>query len=102
MCGCLLENGWNFGILVNIFFNNLWELDFLCYVQCLMSSFFEYQGWIIFEVIEIFMMQDFVNFLNVLCLLYDNGIFVLIDDFGFGYLLLFYIKQLLVNEIKID
>ncbi len=54
------------------------------------------------EITETAMMADPVRALTILNALNDMGIVLSIDDFGTGYSSLAYIKQLPVNELKID
>lgn len=45
-----------------------------------------------FEIIEGMVMDDFKEVIIIMCLLSVCGIYLVMDDFGMGYLLLVYLK----------
>ncbi len=54
------------------------------------------------EITESAIMEDPMRAMNILTTLHNMGIMLSIDDFGTGYSSLMYLKQLPVNQIKID
>jgi len=54
------------------------------------------------EITESAIMEDPMRAMSILTALHDMGIMLSIDDFGTGYSSLMYLKQLPVNQIKID
>lgn len=87
---------------INISAKNLLEADLYDYlVQGLDSKSIPHEC-LVLEITETAMMIDPDNALQVLTRLHDSSIQVSIDDFGTGYSSLAYLKQLPVDEIKID
>ncbi len=59
----------------------------------------EYLG---LEITETTAISDIEYTINVLNKLKDLGVFVIMDDFGTGYSSLKYLREMSINEIKID
>ena len=59
-------------------------------------------NWLGLEITEEMLMKDAKRCLKVLTLLHDLGIALSIDDFGKGYSSLSYLKQLPIDNLKID
>ncbi len=59
----------------------------------------EYLG---LEITETVAVSDIDHTINVLKELKELGVFVIMDDFGTGYSSLSYLKEMSIDEIKID
>jgi EAL domain-containing protein (putative c-di-GMP-specific phosphodiesterase class I)/GGDEF domain-containing protein len=98
----LREMGFELFIAVNISAINLKERHFPRVVQEALQKYKIPPGLLTLEVTETAMMDDPVRALSALQELNSLGVRLSIDDFGTGYSSLAYIKQLPVQEIKID
>ncbi len=98
----LREMGFELSMAVNISAINLKEKHFPRVVQEGLEKYKIPPGLLSLEVTETAMMDDPVRALAALRELNSLGVRLSIDDFGTGYSSLAYIKQLPVQEIKID
>ena len=98
----LREMGFDLTVAVNISAINLKEKNFSRIVQEGLQKYKIPPSLLSLEVTETAMMDDPVLALSALRELNSLGIRLSIDDFGTGYSSLAYIKQLPVQEIKID
>lgn len=96
------EEGLNLTMAINISAKNLLEADLYQHLISLLDKYKIPHSCLILEITETAMMIDPDNALAVLTRLHDSDIHVSIDDFGTGYSSLAYLKQLPVDEIKID
>ena len=98
----LREMGFELSVAVNISAINLKERHFPRVVQDGLEKYKIPPAMLSLEVTETAMMDDPVRALAALQELNALGVRLSIDDFGTGYSSLAYIKQLPVQEIKID
>ncbi len=96
-----LELGHNIKIAINISTKTLMNPDFIEQVQTRITDF-TLSRRIIFEITESLFLSDNDYVLDVLTRIRSLGIELSIDDFGTGYSSLSRLKQLPVNELKID
>ena len=89
-------------IAVNLSANVLYEPELIGRIESAMSIWNIPAERLVLEVTESAMMRDPAGSLDTLCRLSRLGITVSIDDFGTGYSSLAYLKQLPVEELKID
>jgi diguanylate cyclase (GGDEF)-like protein len=89
-------------VAVNISAANLHDRRFPREVKQLLRKFQVDPSWLELEITESTIMKDSVRGLEVLDELAGIGVRLSIDDFGTGYSSLAYLKQLPVQEIKID
>ena len=98
----LREMGYELSVAVNISAINLKEKNFPMVVQEGLNKYNIPPALLSLEVTETAMMDDPTRALSALQELNGLGVRLSIDDFGTGYSSLSYIKQLPVQEIKID
>lgn len=101
-CKALDEVGCDATVSVNISAMNLREPDFCEAVCRLLESNHVAARRLVLEVTETAAMQDPKRSLSALAALQAAKVRLSIDDFGTGHSSLAYIRQLPVNEIKID
>lgn len=89
-------------IAVNLSARNLLDMQFADQLAVALQSVPQAARRLCLEITETAMMADPVRALTILNALNDMGVTLSIDDFGTGYSSLSYIKQLPVNELKID
>jgi len=94
--------GYNIKVAVNLSARNLHDTQLPDYVGRLMKAWEVIPDWLVFEITESAIMSDPISAMETLTRLHKMGINLSIDDFGTGYSSLSYLKQLPVNEIKID
>lgn len=100
--GKLQQQGHDLVVAVNISALNLKDKDFPQQVQQALTKHNVSSQHLALEVTESAMMDDPKSALVILKQLNQLGIRLAIDDYGTGYSSLAYIKQLPVQEIKID
>jgi len=98
----LREKGYQLSVAVNLSARNLQEQDILNFLQEMLEKHQLPASALVLEVTETAMMQDPDHALQTLKRISDMGIALSIDDFGTGYSSLAYLKQMPVQEIKID
>lgn len=89
-------------VAVNLSTANLLDLQFDSAVAGLLSAYNIPSALLRLEVTESTLMSDTARALEVLTRLSNLGVGLSIDDYGTGYSSLAYIKQLPMDEIKID
>lgn len=89
-------------IAVNLSTANLLDLQLDAAVAGLLGAYNIPSALLRLEVTESTLMSDTAQALEVLTRLSNLGVGLAIDDYGTGYSSLAYIKQLPVDEIKID
>ncbi|MDH5184337.1 MAG: EAL domain-containing protein [Gammaproteobacteria bacterium] len=94
--------GHSLRVAINISAHNLKEPDFVLNVQKIIAARTMSVDYLSFEITENAMMSNPVIATKMLKEFDDMGIHLAIDDFGTGYSSLAYLKQLPVNEMKID
>jgi diguanylate cyclase (GGDEF)-like protein len=97
-----LDAGLDLTVAVNLSARNLLEGDLPEHVADLLLRRGVPAGRLILEITESTIMEDPQHALAVLTRLSEMGVRLAIDDFGVGYSSLSYLKQLPVDEIKID
>lgn len=91
-----------FNIAVNLSVHNLHDATLLDQVKCLVKNYNMPPSCLTMEITESDIMTDPIRAKEILESLNLMGIILSIDDFGTGYSSLSYLKQLPVEEIKID
>jgi diguanylate cyclase (GGDEF)-like protein len=95
--------GWRIRVSVNISARDLQQGDALVqYISAALAKSELPAGMLCLEITESGLMEDPASAQTTLRKLRDLGIMTSIDDYGTGYSSLAYIKQLAVNELKID
>jgi EAL domain-containing protein (putative c-di-GMP-specific phosphodiesterase class I) len=89
-------------IAVNLSMRNLQDPHLPDMVNELLRKWGGQPDWLVLEITESSLMADPSRALVVLERLRDMGLRISIDDFGTGYSSLAYLRQLPVNELKID
>jgi len=89
-------------VAVNLAPENLQDGPLLKTVMDLLARSDTLPEWLTVEVTETAMMADPVRIRTVLTRLHDLGVRLSIDDFGTGYSSLAYLKDLPVDEVKVD
>jgi diguanylate cyclase (GGDEF)-like protein len=97
-----LEQGLSVPMAVNISARSLLDAGFPDRVLAALSARRIPPASLILEITETTIMEDPAHALAALQRLHDAGVYLSIDDFGTGYSSLAYLKQLPVDEIKID
>lgn len=87
---------------INISSRNLHDLDFPNQIENLMHEYLAEPQKFILEITESAIMEDPQQACKSIQTLADLGFKISIDDFGTGYSSLTYLKNLPVNELKID
>lgn len=101
-CAKFWEKGLCLRMSVNLSAKNLQEPGLPEFVRDLIQHHRLPANYLVLEITETAMMLDPNQALITLNKLHDLGVYLSIDDFGTGYSSLAYIKQLPVQEIKID
>ncbi len=96
------DAGLDLSISVNLSTRNLLDRDFPNQVAALLKRWGMGPEWLELEVTESSMLANPTRAKAVLNELHDLGLRLSIDDFGTGYSSLSYLRQLPVDEIKID
>jgi diguanylate cyclase (GGDEF)-like protein len=96
------RSGMEITVAVNISAANLHDPRFPREVKQLLRRWKVDPSWLELEITESSIMKDSARGLAVLGELSEMGVRLSIDDFGTGYSSLAYLKQLPVQEIKID
>ncbi len=96
------RNNTNLRVSVNLSAKNLQETELSAHIMNLIQKYDVSPYSLALEITETAMMLDPVRALKIMEALHEYGIRLCIDDFGTGYSSLAYLKQLPVDEIKID
>lgn len=97
-----MRRGYHLKVSVNLSAKNLQERDLVSQLLMLLDRYDLPPSYLVLEITETAMMFDPNRALETLRRINECGIGLSIDDFGTGYSSLSYLKQLPVNEIKID
>nr|WP_020668468.1 EAL domain-containing protein [Amycolatopsis nigrescens] len=97
-----LDEGLRIGAAVNLSVRNLADLDFPNKVVRALDKFGVPPELLTFELTESGVMADPQKALPILRELHALGIVLAVDDFGTGYSSLAYLRQLPVDQVKID
>jgi len=87
---------------VNISYHQIIKDDFVENVEKILKEFSIPPSKICFEITENILVKDFEETRKILQYLKSIGISISIDDFGTGYSSLSYLRELPIDEIKID
>jgi diguanylate cyclase (GGDEF)-like protein len=98
----LADQGFNLSLSINISTINLNDNDFADYTISLFQKYQVAPENIILEITETAVSSNVFNMIKILQKIKNTGVKISIDDFGTGYSSLSYIKDLPVEEIKID
>jgi diguanylate cyclase (GGDEF)-like protein len=101
-CAAWHARGWDLGVAVNITARSLLDDGLLRTVTAELETAGIAPHYLTLEITENSMMVDPQRSLQVLRRLHESGIRLAIDDFGTGYSSLAYMKDLPVDEVKID
>lgn len=98
----LHSEGYHLSLSINISAHNLRDPDFFGKVQAVLGKYPVSHEFLVFEITESAMMANPLRAAELLETLDDMGIRLSVDDYGTGFSSLAYLKQLPVNELKID
>lgn len=98
----LHEQGFDVEVSVNISVYNLKDQGFVNKVQSIISKYKVEPSYIVLEITESAMMSNPVHATEILIELDEMGLRLAVDDYGTGFSSLAYLKQLPVDELKID
>jgi diguanylate cyclase (GGDEF)-like protein len=101
-CALLHTHGHKLNMSINLSVKNLLNNDLASEIKALLEKHQLSSRFITFEITESSMMANPENAIRVLNELSDIGVAISVDDFGTGFSSLAYLKQLPVNELKID
>ena len=89
---------------INVSMRQLFHYNFIHDVKQLCDTYLtkEQRSKIVFEITETSVAEDIKKLITNMRILQDYGIRFSMDDFGTGYSSLSYLRQLPINEIKID
>lgn len=96
------QTGISIGVAVNLSALNLQNPHLMTMIQFMLDVRSINPNQLVLEVTESAMMENPELAMSMLSGLYNMGIKIAIDDFGTGYSSLAYLKNLPVNELKID
>jgi diguanylate cyclase (GGDEF)-like protein len=95
-------DGWDVTVAVNLSVRHLTDLGLPLRVSTLLDKHAVPPSALVLEVTETLIMNDPVRAVDVLALLRTLGVGLAVDDFGTGYSSLAYLRQLDIDELKID
>lgn len=98
----MLENGYDISIAVNLSAMLLQDVSLVPDIEEAMKKCHSNTTWLELEITESAIVSDPERALEMLHQIRDLGIHLSIDDFGTGYASLSYLKQLPVNQLKVD
>ena len=101
-CSKCHKKGASFNIAINLSVHNLRDSDLYMRISQALEKTQLSSEYLTLEVTENAMMTNPEQSIEVLNQLSENGINISVDDFGTGFSSLAYLKQLPVNELKID
>jgi diguanylate cyclase (GGDEF)-like protein len=101
-CSVWRSQGLDFSIAVNLSVYNLKDAGLVDYIKTLLSEHHMPHEALMLEITESAMMANPMQSMETLALLGAMGVQLAIDDFGTGFSSLAYLKQLPVDELKID
>lgn len=92
----------DFCVAVNLSVNSFKDPEFMGIVRSILRKYNFPTEKLKFEITESAMMENPLQAIEVLTELHNMGVKLSIDDFGTGFSSMTYLKQLPVNELKID
>ena len=101
-CSACHNEGFQLGMSINLSVKNLLNSQLSDEITALLERHQLNSRFVTFEVTESSMMDNPENSIKLLNELSDIGVAISVDDFGTGFSSLAYLKQLPVNELKID
>jgi diguanylate cyclase (GGDEF)-like protein len=101
-CRLWVEEGLHLPVSVNLSAQDLKDEDLPCFVMSLLRDHDLEPGYLMMEITEEAVMEDFARATLVLQCLRDLGVRIAIDDFGTGHSSLAKIRHLPVDELKVD
>jgi EAL domain-containing protein (putative c-di-GMP-specific phosphodiesterase class I) len=101
-CRAWADKGFHLGMAVNISVRNLYDAGLVEYIRHVLDVHDLTADRLLLEITENEVMEDPVLAMEVLGRIGALGVALSIDDFGTGYSSLSYLKQLPIDEIKID
>jgi predicted signal transduction protein with EAL and GGDEF domain len=101
-CKTWIDHGHKYHVSINLSVHNLYDKAIIEQVQGRLSHYAIAPQHLILEITESAMMADPQRAIEILTELDKMGIRISIDDFGTGFSSLAYLKQLPVDELKVD
>jgi diguanylate cyclase len=101
-CSQWLQSGIDVAVAVNLSVYNLQDTGFVSQVQDRLNNYDLPARHLSLEITESAMMANPTHAVEILTLLDGMGVRLAVDDFGTGFSSLAYLKQLPVDELKID
>ena len=98
----LHTKGFYIEVSVNISVYNLKDREFVDKISDIISKYNIETSYIVLEITESAMMSNPIHATEILTELDEMGLRLAVDDFGTGFSSLSYLKQLPVDELKID
>jgi diguanylate cyclase (GGDEF)-like protein len=98
----LRERGFPMPVAMNLFPPSLGELDLPMQIKDALSRRHLSPGLLVVEITEDFLLGNMTRALKVLDELHALGVRIAIDDFGTGYSALSYLRELPIDEVKLD
>lgn len=98
----LHEKGFDIEVAVNISVYNLKDQEFISKIEDIINRHSIEPSFIVLEITESAMMSNPLHAAEILTELDEMGVRLAVDDFGTGFSSLAYLKQLPVDELKID
>jgi diguanylate cyclase len=96
------ERGQPLSVAVNLSASSLVDTDLPEQVSALLAARRLPGGALLLEITEEFLMTDRDRAREILARLRDRGIAIAVDDFGTGYSSLAYLRELPIDELKLD
>ncbi|MBN9289137.1 MAG: hypothetical protein BGO43_14435 [Gammaproteobacteria bacterium 39-13] len=101
-CNTWHQQGINLGVSLNLSVKDLLNKKLLPTISELINANAIFPGWITFEITETVFMSDPENAMDAIRKLKELGTHISIDDFGTGFSSLSYLRNLPIDELKID
>ncbi|MCW2556292.1 MAG: putative rane protein [Mycobacterium sp.] len=98
----LRERGFPLPVAVNLFPPSLEDLDLPLRIADALSRRDLSPGLLVVEITEDFLLGNLIRAVKVLDDLHALGVRIAIDDFGTGYSALSYLRELPIDEVKLD
>jgi EAL domain-containing protein (putative c-di-GMP-specific phosphodiesterase class I) len=100
--GVWRRQGLDTGVAVNLSARTLIERDLPDRIEAMCQRWAVPTSHLVLEITESMVVADPARALPILARLHELGVEISVDDFGTGYSSLAYLKQLPVNEVKVD
>jgi len=101
-CRTWRRSGMNLNVAVNLGAESFQDPDLVATITRLLESSDSLPSWLTLEITESALMAEPARAMRVLGQIHEVGIKMSIDDFGTGYSSLAYLKDLPVDEVKVD